>query len=107
MQELTAAQAAQVVLMTRGLDRSEAELRAFVDTMSEEAQAELVAVMWIGREAFEADDFREAVETAISEASVPTADYLIGTPHLSDHLEAGLEALGYSVNELEDDIMGR
>lgn len=107
MQELTASQAAQVVLLTRGLDPSEAELRAFVESMSEEAQAELVAVMWVGREAFEAEDFGEAVETALSEASVPTADYLIGTPHLSDHIEAGLEALGYSVNDLEDEIMRR
>ena len=30
----------------------------------------------------------------MTEASTPTADYLKGSPHLADHLESGLEALG-------------
>ncbi|MEM9551216.1 MAG: DUF3775 domain-containing protein [Pseudomonadota bacterium] len=91
--------------MTRELTRAEPELRAFVERMSVDKQAELVAVMWIGRGAFEVEDFDEAVETAAAEASTPCADYLIGTPHVSDHLEAGLEALGYSVSDTEDEVM--
>lgn len=96
---------AQVVLMDRELSRAEPELRAFIDRMSEEEQAELVAVMWIGRGSFEAEEFAAALDTAKAEASTPCADYLIGTPHMSDHLENGLEALGYSLSEDEDDLM--
>jgi hypothetical protein len=103
--ELSVNKIAQVILMARELDRAEGELRGFIDRLSEEEQAGLVAVMWIGRESFGADELEEAYETALSEATTPTADYLIGTPHLSDHLESGLEALGVDPSEAEDDLM--
>lgn len=105
MQELTSTQVAQVVLMGRELGRAEGELRGFIDRLNEDAQAELVALMWIGRGSFESDDFAEALATAYRQASTPTADYIIGTPHMSDHLENGLEALGISATEAEDDLL--
>ncbi|MEM7089289.1 MAG: DUF3775 domain-containing protein, partial [Pseudomonadota bacterium] len=48
MLEISARKVAQVAMMGRELDRAEDELRAFVDRMSEDEQAELVAIMWIG-----------------------------------------------------------
>ncbi|WP_170473213.1 DUF3775 domain-containing protein [Ruegeria profundi] len=105
MLEISARKVAQVAMMGRELGRAEGELRAFVDRMSEDEQAELVAIMWIGRESFFAEDLAEAVATAKSEASTPCADYLIGTPHLSDHLENGLDALGISAEDIENDLM--
>ncbi len=103
--EISARKVAQVALMARELDRAEGELRAFIDRLNEDEQAELVAVMWIGRESFFAEDLAEAIATAKSEATTPCADYLLGTPHLSDHLENGLEALGISVEDVENDLM--
>ncbi len=50
--EISARKVAQVAVMARELGRAEGELRAFIDRMSEDEQAELVAVMWIGRESF-------------------------------------------------------
>lgn len=105
MIELSPRTAAQVALMARELDRAEPELRAFIDRLSEDEQAELVAVMWIGREVFEPEDLAEAIATARAEATTPCADYLIGTPHLSDHLETGLEALGIDVTDAEDGLL--
>ncbi|WP_425044461.1 DUF3775 domain-containing protein [Primorskyibacter sp. S87] len=105
MLEISARKVAQVALMGRELNRAEGELRAFIDRMSEDEQAELVAIMWIGRESFFAEDFAEAVATARAEASTPCADYLIGTPHLSDHLENGLDAMGISAEDAENDLM--
>jgi len=96
---------AQVVLMSRELGRAEAELRAFIERLNEEEQAALVTVMWIGRDSFDVQDWQEAYQTALTEAPTPTADYLIGTPHLSDNLEAGMEAFGVSVTDIEDDLM--
>lgn len=107
MLEISGYKVAQVVLMSRELGRAEGELRGFVDRMTEEEKASLVAVMWIGRGAFEPEDLAEAMRTAAREATTPTADYLIGTPHLSDHLEAGMEALGLDVSDEEEDLMGR
>lgn len=105
MLEISARKVAQVALMARELGRAEGELRAFIDRMSEDEQAELVAIMWIGRESFFVEDIAEAIATARAEATTPCADYLIGTPHLSDNLENGLEALGISVSAVEDDLL--
>ena len=105
MLEITPWKVAQVVLMSRELDRAEGELRGFIERLNEDEQASLVAVMWIGREAFAADELAEAIATAKAEASTPTADYLLGTPHLSDHLENGMEELGLSLSDEEDDLV--
>lgn len=103
--EISPRKIAQVALMGHELNRAEPELRAFIERMSEDEQAELVAVMWIGRESFDVEDLAEAIATAKSEASTPCADYMIGTPHMSDHLENGLDALGISAADYEDDLM--
>lgn len=107
MLEISGHKVAQVILMARELNRAEGELRGFIDRLNEEEQHSLVAVMWIGRGAFEPEDLEEAITTARTEATTPTADYLIGTPHLSDNLEAGLDALGISPSDEEDELMGR
>lgn len=105
MLEISVNKVAQVVLMSRELNRAEGELRAFIDRLSEEEQASLVALMWIGRGAFEPEELEDAIRTATQEATTPTADYLLGTPHLSDHLENGLDALGLSAIDEEDDLI--
>lgn len=105
MLEISTYKVAQVVLMARELDRAEGELRAFIERLNEDEQISLVALMWIGRDSFDADELEEAKATARDEATVPTADYLLGTPHLSDHLENGLEALGLSAQDDEDELV--
>lgn len=105
MLNITVQKVANVVLMARELGRAEGELRAFFDRLTEEEQVDLVALMWIGRGSFEAEEWAEARQTAMAEATTPTADYLIGTPHMSDHLENGLEAMGLSAQDEEDDLV--
>ncbi|WP_371225603.1 DUF3775 domain-containing protein [Roseovarius sp. 2305UL8-3] len=105
MLDISVHKIAQVILMSRELDRAEGELRAFIERLTEEEQISLVAVMWIGRESFSADELDEAKATARDEATTPTADYLLGTPHLSDHLENGLDELGLSAVDDEDDLV--
>lgn len=105
MLDISTYKVAQVILMARELGRAEGELRAFIDRMSEDEQVSLVALMWIGRDSFAADELGEALATARAEATTPTADYLLGTPHLSDHLENGLDALGISALDDEDDLI--
>ncbi|SHH41603.1 DUF3775 domain-containing protein [Cognatishimia maritima] len=105
MLEITPWKVAQVVLMGRELDRAEGELRGFFERLNEDEMIDLVAIMWIGRESFEPGDLAEALRTARDERTTPTADYLLGTPHLSDHLENGMDALGISLSGEEDDLM--
>lgn len=103
--EISVRKVAQIILMGHELDRAEGELRAFIDRLNEDEAAELVALFWIGRGSFEVEDWSEALSTARAEATVPTVDYLLGSPHFSDHLEAGAEAMGLDITNEEDDLL--
>lgn len=103
--EISARAVAQVILMGHEMERAEGELRGFVDRLGQEEQSELVAIFWIGRGSFEIEDFANAVATARAEATVPTFDYLTGSPHFADHLEAGAEAMGLDVAGQEEDLL--
>ena len=81
---------------------TQTELAEFIASLNEDEQASLVAVMWIGRDTFDADELAEAIATAKTERSSPTADYLMGEPQLADYLEAGMDALGLSPEDVED-----
>ena len=96
---------AQIVLMGRELDRAEPELRGVIARLGEDEQAALVAVMWIGRGAFEAEEWQEALDTAAAEATTPCADYILGTPHFTDHIETGMEAMGEELGESESGLI--
>lgn len=80
------------------------ELHDFIEGLNEDEQASLVAVMWIGRESFEAEELAEAIDTARAERTTPTEDYLMGEPRLADLLEAGMDALGLSPEDAEDEL---
>ena len=95
---------ADTILEMRGGDATEAELRAFIAGLNDDEKASLVAVMWIGRDTYDAEELDEAVETARNEATTPTEDYLLGVPLLSDYLEAGLEKLGIDPGDVEDTL---
>lgn len=104
MLEISNAKIAQVVLMVREGRRAAPELRGLFERMTEEEVLSLVVVMWIGRGSFQTDEIPEAVEEALGR-DAPLIDYLMGTPHLSDHLENGADALGVRLSEDEDDLI--
>ncbi|GMG81335.1 DUF3775 domain-containing protein [Paralimibaculum aggregatum] len=89
------------VLEDRGNDPSAEELTNWIQDLNLDQQAELVAVFWIGREGAGADELADYVAEAQARRAGPTARYLLGSPLLADHLEAGLETLGINVNDLE------
>lgn len=99
--EIGIAKVVQVIFQARETTR-DSEVHAFIDAMNEDEQAHLVVIAWIGRGAFEAEDYADALATAFAEKTTPTADYLMGMPHLAENLEAGLEALGFDVSQAED-----
>ncbi|WP_309665017.1 DUF3775 domain-containing protein [Tabrizicola sp.] len=105
MLEISPSKVVQVIFLAREMDVGAGELHAFIDAMNDEEKAQLTALAWVGRGAFEPEDFDEAVATAISEATVPTADYLMGMPHLAENLEAGMDALGVDVAGEEEDLL--
>lgn len=95
----------QSILEDFANDPTRAELAGFIDALNDDEQAHLVALAWVGRGTFEPEELDEAVETAKTEKVNSTARYLLGIPLLADFLEEGLEKLGYSVEDIESDVL--
>jgi Protein of unknown function (DUF3775) len=92
------------ILENRSGDSTARELISFIRGLNQDEQANLVAITWIGRGTYGPEDWDEALATARAEANTPTWRYLLGIPLLADYLEDGLDALGISPTELEEEI---
>ena len=77
------------------------ELKEFIDNLSDDEQAELVALTWIGRGTYTVDDWEEAIEVAREEHPRRVAKYLLGQPLLADELEEGLAEMGLSCEDVD------
>ena len=96
---------AESILESFSDDATLDELKSFIRDLNEDEQASLVALAWIGRGSFGPEELDEAIATARSERNNRTDDYLLGMPLLPDYLEEGLDRLGYSVEDAEDDAL--
>lgn len=88
------------VLVASGDDSTYGELKAYISDLENGEQSDLVALTWVGRGDFTADEWSQAKKEARDRHTGPTADYLLGIPVLADYLEAGLSELGYSCENL-------
>lgn len=86
-----------------GRDPVEEELVGFIDAMNIDAQVELVALAWLGRDDYTRDDWQDLVRQASEQHSAHTGRYLIEIPLLADYVEQGLETLGFSCADVETD----
>ena len=77
------------------------ELSSFIGAMSEDEQIDLVAMAWLGRGDYTADDWPSVRDEAARARNQNTAAYLLGMPMLGDFLEEGLSLLGYSCEPFE------
>lgn len=76
-------------------DLQELDLRGFVASMNDEQRAELIALVWVGRGDYEAEDWREAVAAARErDGTGPADDYLLGIPDVGDLVAEGYAAIG-------------
>jgi hypothetical protein len=82
------------VLESQPDNSTEMELRQAIDSLSEDEQAVLVALAWIGRGDFDGSEFDQALTMAFERRLGPTSDYLLGLPLLGDLLEQGAAACG-------------
>ena len=103
--DISAEKMAQVILFAHELERGTPELSAFIEGLNDDEAANLVATMWVGRGSFEPDEFDLAITIARTEQIIPTAEYLMGSPHFGDHIEAGAELLGVDVRAQQDALL--
>jgi hypothetical protein len=69
------------------------EIKTTIEDLEPDQQMSLVALMWVGRGDFDADEWDAAFEQAKESWNERTAEYLIGTPLLADYLAEGLDAM--------------
>jgi hypothetical protein len=86
---------ARQILADHADDPSYQEIKATIDDLEPDQQVTLVALMWLGRGDYAADEWDNAVENAQDSWNERTAEYLLGTPLVADYLSEGLDELGY------------
>jgi len=102
MLEISTGKIVRVIMLTREYGPDNIHLSDYIGSLNDDEKMNLVAVMWVGRGSFEAEELEEAKAEARREATAPTEAYLSGIPGLAEHLESGLEALGIDVTDAED-----
>ncbi len=91
-----------ILLDTPGNGTAE-ELRDAIGGLNVDEQEELLALIWVGRGDFTADEWPAAMALARERRTASEADYLLGTPLLADYLEEAVAALGLHLDEFEID----
>lgn len=84
------------VLTSSADDSTEEQVREFIIGLNDDERIDLVALTWIGRGDFEADEWAAVRTEARDRATTSTGDYLLGIPNLADLLDEGLAAIGRS-----------
>ena len=92
-----------VVLEDHADDPVLQELTSFIDVLSEDEQTDLVALVWLGRDDYEASDWATVRDEAARSHNRRTSTYLLGMRLLADFLEEGLSMLGRSCDEFKKD----
>jgi hypothetical protein len=100
--EETSAEEHNGILEDRHFNSTLREMVGYIRALNDDELANLVALTWIGRGTYETEQWREALNRARDNTA--GEQYLLRTPLLAEHLEAGLEAAGFRAAELEDDV---
>lgn len=81
---------------------SEEMLTDYIDELNEEQQVALIALAWVGRGDYEAEEWAEALKLAAERnARGDASAYLSGMEGLGDLLSEGVAAFGLAIEEVE------
>jgi hypothetical protein len=84
------------VLESGSDDPVEGEIRNFLSGLNDDEQADLVALVWLGRGDYDASEWDDATRMARERREGDLGDYLLGIPNLPDLLEEGLAGFDLS-----------
>jgi Protein of unknown function (DUF3775) len=80
---------------------TETSVAEFIDGLNTDEQAALIALAWIGRGDYEAEDWEEALELAAERNEEGDAgEYLLGMDLVGDLIAEGVAAFGLSIEEV-------
>ncbi len=96
-------QNSEAALLTESADDQTQEmLEAFIGEMNADEQVSLIALAWIGRGDYGAEDWAEARRLAAErDAGQDATRYLMDMDNLADLLSEGVAAFGLSVEDVE------
>ncbi len=77
----------------------EEELRAAIDDLADDEQIELVALALVGRGAYDASEWDEALSDAEEEAD-DVAEWILGTPMAAAYIETGMAAFDLNCDDV-------
>jgi hypothetical protein len=96
----------QTVLEDRASDPTEEELRRTLEALNGAEMADVVALMWLGRDDLAVEEWPDVLRQ-VGDAHIEHAvDYLMGTPLLGDSLDEGLANFGVSCLESGEPLEG-
>jgi len=93
--------AMQRILEDYADDPTYEELRSFLAAQADDDLRQLVALTWIGRGDYDADDWDDVLSEVQDTREKHKIDYLLGTPLLADYLEEALSQFGLSCEDFE------
>lgn len=96
-------QNSEAALLTESADDQTQEmLEAFIGEMNADEQVSLIALAWIGRGDYGAEDWAEARRLATErDAGRDATSYLMDMDNLADLLSEGVAAFGLSIEDVE------
>ena len=86
------------VIEDRGADPAELEFQTLIEDLPDDAQSDLVALMWLGRGDGAWPDLRDMAK---ERRETPAFSYLRATPLVAEYLADGLSALEIETNGVE------
>lgn len=86
-------------------DATYQELTAFIRSLDEEEQINLVALAWLGRGTYDISEWQDALREARAQHNKRTAEYLTKLPLLGDYLEEGLAAFGENCAAFDEEYL--
>lgn len=94
------------VIEDRGTDGTEEELREALRDLNPAEMADLLGLMWLGREGGAEEDWPDIMAQVEDQRPEHPIDDLVQSPLLGDFLDEGLEKFGFSCADSGEAVAG-
>ncbi len=87
------------ILATHQDDLTFQEVKNVIDDLEPDQKIDLLALLYIGKEDFDAEEWEMAQQEAKNNLSTDLTEYLFSEPQAAEYLKQGLSQMGYPIND--------